>query len=182
MHLLRHSPLNPFQCRVILSFLPFLRTSRLRVGDRDLFELGTSLGTTNAELHAMLSAPEQLRTDPEGMRRHVRYQLHPLWTVLRIGCYGAAIALGVFGFLTAGVFVVSETFSLLNITPNRISITLGLIMCALIPPLGWLAAASAVLSRWVYPLLNVPATITTVTVGVLGCLGGGCCVKHAGDL
>jgi len=56
LHLLLHSPLNSFQCLVVLSFLPFLRTKRLRVGDRSLFELGTIFGTTNAELLVMLAA------------------------------------------------------------------------------------------------------------------------------
>ena len=171
LHLLLTSPLNAFQCRVVLSFLPFLRSERLRVGDRNLFELGTCLGTTNAELRVMLAAPEPLRSDPEGMRRHVRYETHPGWTVLWGAGYVGAFGLCVTGCYHTALFVVTEMLSLLNITPNWISLTLASMVCVSTPLMIVLSTAGAVLSRWVYPLLDIPSTLTTVTVGMIGGVG-----------
>ena len=105
------------------------------------------------------------------MRRHVRYELHPVWTVLgvmHILCYVVPpIALG----LGTGVLVVQEIYPLLNVQPTFISIAVGLYLCLGVAPVGYVAAAGAVVTRWVYPLFNIQPTIATVGLGAIGLLG-----------
>ena len=105
------------------------------------------------------------------MRRHVRYELHPVWTVLGVMyvlCYVVpAVAVG----LGTGGLVVQEIYPLLNVQPTFISVSVGLYLCLGVAPVGYVAAAGAVLTRWVYPLFNIQPTIATVGLGAIGLLG-----------
>ena len=127
MHLLQHSPLNAFQCRVVLCFLPMLRTATLRVGTRALLELGEPLlGTSNAELRLMLRAPLEKRKDPRALSRNVRYQAFmetPFIKCLSSYLYPTVMLFGTIAVLVKGVY------PLLNIQPTFISVSAGLVVC-----------------------------------------------------
>ena len=127
MHLLQRSPLNVFQCRVILCFLPMLRTATLGVGTRALLELGQPLlGTSNAELRLMLRAPVRLRKDHQALLRHVRYQFimeSPCVKFISNYLPLTALLVGTVGVL------VKVVYPIYDIQPTFTSVSIGLIMC-----------------------------------------------------